>query len=115
VIDTQGGVINGAAVELRGTGSETTHTGPDGTFSFDGVPVGTVSVQVEAPGFAGRSQDELTRLNEFLKRAKEVQAKQDDPNAAKPQPGATDKTPPAAETPKTPEAPKPPKPDAPKA
>ena len=57
VIDTQGGVINGAAVELRGAGSETTHTGPDGTFSFDGVPVGTVSVQVAAPGFEGRSQD----------------------------------------------------------
>ncbi len=59
---------------------------------------------------AGRSQDELTRLNEFLKRAKEVQEKQD------PAPPA-----PKAETPKTdepkaqPQAKEPPKPDAPKA
>ena len=45
---------------------------------------------------AGRSQDELTRLQEFLKKAKEVQ---DTPDA-KPQPGATD-------TPKKPEPPKP--------
>lgn len=59
---------------------------------------------------AGRSQDELTRLNEFLKRAKEVQDKQD----------ATPPAQPKAEEPKAePQAkeqkPQPPKPDAPKA
>ncbi|MEZ0224668.1 MAG: hypothetical protein ACAH83_08955 [Alphaproteobacteria bacterium] len=59
---------------------------------------------------AGRSQDELTRLNEFLKRAKEVQEKDSAPktDVPKAEPQANDATPPAAE------APKPPKPDAPK-
>jgi hypothetical protein len=58
-----------------------------------------------------RSQDELTRLNEFLKRAKEVQEKQNTtPPAPKAEPQVKEATPPAAEPPK----PQPPKPDAPK-
>ena len=60
-----------------------------------------------------RSQDELTRLNEFLKRAKEVQDKQD---AAPPAPKDEPKAEPQAKDVTPPEPPKQqgPKPDAPK-
>jgi hypothetical protein len=56
---------------------------------------------------AGRSQDELTRLNEFLKRAKEVQDKPQDQAQAP-------KDAPKAEPQVKDEKPQPPKPDAPK-
>ena len=58
VTDSQGGAINGALVTLGGAQatSNTTRTGADGTFSFDGVPAGTVNVQVEAPGFESTTQ-----------------------------------------------------------
>src|SRR5262249_19716100 len=51
--------INGALVTLSGpagTVPRMTRTGVDGTFSFDGVPAGSVSLQVEAPGFERWSQ-----------------------------------------------------------
>lgn len=56
---------------------------------------------------AGRSQDELTRLNEFLKRAKEVQDKPDQtqapkletPKAEEPKPEAQAKEPPKPQPP----------------
>jgi hypothetical protein len=54
VTDPLGGTINGAIVTLTspGTaGARTTRTGVDGTFSFDGVPAGSASIKVEAPGF----------------------------------------------------------------
>src|SRR4051794_29178160 len=58
VTDSLGGAINGAVVTL--TGAEptprTTPTGADGTFSFDGVPPGTVNLRVEAPGFESTTQ-----------------------------------------------------------
>lgn len=50
VTDPLGGVINGAVVTLEGSGA-TTRTGADGSFAFENVPPGTVSVRVEAPGF----------------------------------------------------------------
>src|SRR6187399_2819603 len=58
VTDSLGGAINGALVTLSGAEatSRTTPTGADGTFSFDGVPAGTVNVQVEAPGFESATQ-----------------------------------------------------------
>jgi outer membrane cobalamin receptor len=58
VTDSQGGAINGAVVTLSGSEAtpRTTPTGADGTFSFDGVPAGTVNVQVEAPGFESATQ-----------------------------------------------------------
>src|SRR5262245_14782715 len=59
VTDPQGGTINGALVTLSGpagTVPRMTRTGVDGTFSFDGVPAGSVSLQVEAPGFERWSQ-----------------------------------------------------------
>src|SRR4051812_26200980 len=59
VTDSQGGAINGALVTLSGAegAPRTTATGADGTFSFDGVPAGTVNVNVEAPGFESTTQD----------------------------------------------------------
>ena len=54
VTDSLGGTVNGAVVTLNSPGTtaaRTTRTGVDGTFSFEGVPTGSVSVQVEAPGF----------------------------------------------------------------
>ena len=54
VTDPLGGTINGALVTLASSGTtaaRTTRTGVDGTFSFDAVPVGSVTVSVEAPGF----------------------------------------------------------------
>jgi vitamin B12 transporter len=59
VTDSLGGTINGAVVTLNSPGTtapRTTRTGADGTFSFDGVPVGSVSLQVEAPGFERSTQ-----------------------------------------------------------
>ena len=58
VTDSLGGAINGAIVTLRGAEppSRLTRTGADGTFSFDGVAPGTVSVEVEAPGFESTTQ-----------------------------------------------------------
>src|SRR5262245_4840482 len=54
VTDSLGGTVNGAVVALNSPGTaapRTTRTGVDGTFSFEAVPVGSVSLQVEAPGF----------------------------------------------------------------
>ena len=53
VTDPLGGTVNGAVVRLNSPGAtaRTTRTGVDGTFSFDGVQAGSVSVSVEAPGF----------------------------------------------------------------
>ena len=53
VTDPLGGTINGAVVTLNspGTAARTTRTGVDGTFSFDAVPAGSVTLNVEAPGF----------------------------------------------------------------
>jgi vitamin B12 transporter len=53
VTDSLGGTVNGAVVTLNspGTAPRTTRTGVDGTFSLETVPVGSVSLQVEAPGF----------------------------------------------------------------
>jgi hypothetical protein len=59
VTDPLGGTINGAVVTVNSPGPtapRTTRTGADGTFSFDGVPVGSVSLQVEAPGFERSTQ-----------------------------------------------------------
>src|SRR4051812_41755032 len=57
-MDPQGGAINAALVTLSGTeaNSRTTRTGADGTFTFDGVPAGTVNLQVEASGFESTTQ-----------------------------------------------------------
>jgi hypothetical protein len=54
VVDTLGGTVNAAVVTLSSqqiTTPRTTRTGVDGTFSFEGVPPGTVQLQIEAPGF----------------------------------------------------------------
>jgi vitamin B12 transporter len=53
VTDPLGGTINGAVVTLNNPGAtaRTTRTGADGTFAFDGVTVGSASLNVEAPGF----------------------------------------------------------------
>ena len=54
VTDPLGGTINGALVTLTSPGTtaaRTTRTGVDGTFAFDSVPAGSVTVNVEAPGF----------------------------------------------------------------
>jgi vitamin B12 transporter len=53
VADSLGGAVNGALVTLGAADrpTATTRTGADGTFSFEGVNPGAVSVQVEAPGF----------------------------------------------------------------
>src|SRR5712671_889443 len=54
VSDSLGGAINGAVVTLGGGGLPNprgTRTGVDGTFSFDAVPQGSVTLQVDAPGF----------------------------------------------------------------
>ena len=53
VTDPLGGTINGAVVTLNspGTAARTTRTGVDGTFAFETVPVGSVSLNIEAPGF----------------------------------------------------------------
>ena len=59
-----------------------------------------------------RSQDELTRLNEFLKRAKEVS--QEEPPAPKAEPQVKAPEAPKPEAPKAPEADNTPKPQAPK-
>ena len=58
VTDPLGGTINGAVVTLNSpsTAARTTRTGVDGTFSFDAVPVGSVSLNVEAPGFESSTQ-----------------------------------------------------------
>jgi vitamin B12 transporter len=53
VADPLGGTVNGALVTLTSPGAtaRTTRSGVDGTFSFDSVPVGSVTVNGEAPGF----------------------------------------------------------------
>jgi outer membrane receptor protein involved in Fe transport len=53
VHDSSGGVVSGAAVIVRATGSEQrTTTGPDGRFSVDVTATGDVIVTVLAGGFA---------------------------------------------------------------
>ena len=50
VTDPLGGTINGAVVTLNSVGTtRTTRTGVDGTFSFDGVQAGSVSVSGNRP------------------------------------------------------------------
>jgi len=57
VTDPLGGTINGAAVTVNAAAAaRTTRTGADGTFSLDAVPVGSVSVTIEAPGFEPSTQ-----------------------------------------------------------
>ncbi len=54
VFDQSGLPIPGAAVTLLGADGQTmhtTHTGPDGSFIFDGVPQGEVVVSVQLAGF----------------------------------------------------------------
>src|SRR3954452_14864010 len=52
VTDPQGGTVNGALVTMNSpAGPRTTRTGVDGTFSFGDVAPGTVSLEVESPGF----------------------------------------------------------------
>jgi vitamin B12 transporter len=54
VTDPLGGTVNGAVVTLTSPGTtapRTTRTGVDGTFAFEAVPVESVSIQIEAPGF----------------------------------------------------------------
>lgn len=57
VTDAQGGAINGATVTLTGGTPRTTRTGVDGTFSFDSVTNGSVTLQIEAPGFDTKTQN----------------------------------------------------------
>jgi outer membrane cobalamin receptor len=59
VTDSLGGTINGAIVTLSSpatAAARTTRTGVDGTFSFDSVPVGSVSLTIESPGFERSTQ-----------------------------------------------------------
>jgi iron complex outermembrane recepter protein len=59
VADALGGAINGAVVTVSGAdagSSRTARTGVDGSFSVDAVPPGSVTVQVEAPGFEAWTQ-----------------------------------------------------------
>jgi vitamin B12 transporter len=57
VTDPLGGTVNGALVTLTSGGTtRTTRTGVDGTFLFDTVPVGSVNVNVVAPGFDASMQ-----------------------------------------------------------
>jgi vitamin B12 transporter len=59
IIDNQGGAINGAVVSLTsaaGPAARTTRTGVDGTFTFEEVPAGRVSLVIEAPGFERQTQ-----------------------------------------------------------
>jgi outer membrane cobalamin receptor len=56
ITDAQGGAINGATVTLTGGTPRATRSGVDGTFSFDSVPSGSVTLQVEAPGFVTKTQ-----------------------------------------------------------
>jgi vitamin B12 transporter len=54
VTDSLGGTVNGAVVTLNTPGTptpRTTRTGVDGTFAFEAVPVGSLTLQVDAPGF----------------------------------------------------------------
>lgn len=59
VLDTQGAAIVNAIVTVTSSLGRRfdTHTGPDGAFSFDQVPTGTYTVQVDAPVFARWSQN----------------------------------------------------------
>ena len=57
VTDPLGGTINGAVVTLNSPGTpRTTRTGADGTFAFEAVPAGSVSLNIEAPGFESSMQ-----------------------------------------------------------
>jgi hypothetical protein len=57
VTDPLGGTINGAVVTLNSPGTpRTTRTGADGTFAFEAVPVGSVNLDIEAPGFESSMQ-----------------------------------------------------------
>ena len=54
VTDPLGGTVNGAVVTVKSGGTadaRTTRTGADGTFALAAVPVGSVTVSIEAPGF----------------------------------------------------------------
>src|SRR5690348_9011215 len=54
VLDSSGAVVAGASVTLtnEGTGASTAKTsGPDGSFAFDFVRVGSYRLSIEAPGF----------------------------------------------------------------
>ena len=55
VTDQSGGIVVGAKVTLKHTGTEISHTaisGSDGSYLFDPVPVGTYVLTVEKSGFA---------------------------------------------------------------
>lgn len=58
VTDALGGTVNGAVVTAAASGAppSTTRTGVDGTFSFDTLPLGPVTLSVEAPGFEPATQ-----------------------------------------------------------
>lgn len=58
VVDALGGTVNGAVVTASGSGapSSTTRTGVDGTFAFDTLPLGPVTLSIEAPGFEAATQ-----------------------------------------------------------
>jgi outer membrane receptor protein involved in Fe transport len=54
VLDSSGAIVAGASVTLtnEGTGASTAKTsGPDGSFAFDFVRVGSYRLSIEAPGF----------------------------------------------------------------
>ncbi len=61
VADQTGAVIPGATITLRpGTGAPlTTQSSGDGAYIFHGVPAGTYTMTVDAPGFASYSKPEL--------------------------------------------------------
>ncbi len=64
ILDSSGGVIPNAEVLLISqTGKEITRSGPDGKYSFSGIPGGTFTVEVRAHGFAVLVRPDV-RLNE---------------------------------------------------
>jgi hypothetical protein len=54
ITDESGGVVPGATVKLNGPAGaiQQTATGPDGSYSMSGLPAGSYTVQVSAPGLA---------------------------------------------------------------
>src|ERR1051326_5355698 len=71
VADPSGAVIPGAKVSLTNEGTNlvvTTTTGPDGSYTFSPVKIGTYTVTVEATGFSKAVQSHLTvSINQDLK------------------------------------------------
>ena len=62
VLDQSGTALPGATVSIKNqaTGAiRTATTDPDGHFKADGVPAGTYSITVSAPGFATSNQTEV--------------------------------------------------------